>query len=102
MYKRQAIASYHRAECGLLPVLDSIGIAHLGLRIVLTVGLDCILEFDQNHQLKSKLPGVDGSYGAKTSQHGYDVLFHLISHIESMPQEELYPFVLVNSRPFLN
>lgn len=83
--------SYHSVECGLLPLLYSIGIAHLGFRIIVSAGLQELLDFHKNIEANSKIPGVHAPY----SRHDYLVLFHLVSHTETIPTEELYHYSLV-------
>ena len=85
-------ADYHSVECRLLPVLQLIGIAHLGLRIVIHFGLKKLLAFVSNHELQATIPGVHSPY--VTSD--YATMYHLVSHTEKMAVEELYQYSLVH------
>lgn len=89
---REKSACYHEFECGLEAVLNSVGIAHLGARIVLTYGLDATLSLLKDPEKVEKVPGIDGPYDIKS----YQVMFHLVSHTERMIPEELYQYALVN------
>jgi len=85
------MGSYHSSECGLHDLLNAVGIAHLGLRIVLTFGKESVLNFWKN-QSKDVIPGVDG---VPYDTSAYPVAFHLTSHTELMAPEELYQYTLV-------
>ncbi|XP_046648250.1 SET and MYND domain-containing protein 4-like [Daphnia pulicaria] len=87
---RQESSCYHNFECGLEAVLNSVGIAHLGARIVLSHGLDSVLAFLKDTDKVKKVPGIDGPYDTKS----YQVMFHLVSHTERMAPEELYQYAL--------
>ena len=54
-------------------------------------GLDKMLEYNNDTELRAKLPGVDSTYG----RIGYDILFHLVSPTESMEKLELFDFARV-------
>ena len=54
-------------------------------------GLDKVLEYHNNTEFRAKLPGVDTTYGRV----GYDILYHLVSHTETLAAEELYQYALV-------
>lgn len=84
---------YHESECGLESVLTAVGIAHLGLRVVLTFGLETVLSFLKNPELLHKLPGIDSPYDTQ----GYPVLHHLVSQTETLTAEELHQYALVNT-----
>jgi len=88
---RQESSCYHNFECGLEAVLNSVGIAHLGVRIVLSHGLDSVLAFLKDTDKVKNVPGIDGPYNTKS----YQVMFHLASHTERMAPEELYQYTLV-------
>ena len=90
---RQESSCYHNFECGLEAVLNSVGIAHLGARIVLSHGLDSVLAFLKDTDKVKKVPGIDGPYDTKS----YQVMFHLVSHTERMAPEELYQYALVRN-----
>lgn len=72
-------------------MLNSVGIAHLGLRIVVSFGLQNILSFLSNLDKVGQIPGIDGHYDTED----YSVVFHLVSHTETMIAEELYQYALV-------
>lgn len=94
---RQESSCYHNFECGLEAVLNSVGIAHLGARIVLSHGLDSVLAFLKDTDKVKKVPGIDGPYDTKS----YQVMFHLVSHTERMAPEELYQYALVRNSNLL-
>ncbi len=89
--------SYHRFECGLDVVLNSVGIAHLGVRIVLSYGLQTVLSFLEDPEKVKKIPAINGPYDTTS----YEVMFHLVAHTERMVAEELYQYALVIYRFFL-
>ena len=70
--RQLAANGYHKIECRLDAVLQSVGIAHLGLRVVLNFGLESINEMTND----------------------YAVVYNLTSHTELMPPEELYQYAL--------
>ena len=51
-------STYHQYECSGLDLLHSVGIAHLGLRVVLVTGLSHLLKFRQGPNQKTA-PKVD-------------------------------------------
>lgn len=74
------------------------GIAHLGLRIVLNFSSETVLSFLKNSELLQKMPGVDSPYDTE----GYPVLYHLVSHTETLAAEELFQYALVNFLNYFN
>jgi len=86
--RSQSWAKYHSIECGLIPVLELIGIAHLGIRIAISFGLKEVLAHVNSEESLTKLPGVDSPY--ITSD--YPTVYHLVSHTEKMAAEELYQY----------
>ncbi|XP_045027632.1 SET and MYND domain-containing protein 4-like isoform X1 [Daphnia magna] len=87
---RQESSCYHSFECGLDSVLNSVGIAHLGARIVVSYGLETLLAFLKDTEKVKKISGIDSSYDTKS----YQVMFHLVSHTERMAPDELYQYAL--------
>lgn len=69
----------------------------MGLRIVISFGLQNILSFLSNHDKVGRVPGIDGQYDTED----YSVVFHLVSHTETMVAEELYQYALVGLVSFL-
>lgn len=72
-------------------MLNSVGIAHLGARIILSYGLKTVLSFLKDTEKIDEVPGISSPYDTTN----YEVMFHLVSHTEQMVAEELYQYVLV-------
>ncbi|XP_059351666.1 SET and MYND domain-containing protein 4-like isoform X2 [Daphnia carinata] len=87
---RQESSCYHTFECGLESILNSVGIAHLGARIVVSYGLETVLGFLKDAESVKKVPGIESTYDTKS----YQVMFHLVSHTERMAPDELYQYAL--------
>ncbi|XP_021368116.1 SET and MYND domain-containing protein 4-like [Mizuhopecten yessoensis] len=90
---------YHNIECPYLDLLHSVGIAHLGVRIVLVAGLQFVLEFKKTlqsleEQKKSgilRIGGVseDGTYGR-----GYLTVYDLMPHSQHLVIDDLFQYSL--------
>ncbi len=74
--------SYHRFECGGLDVLHSVGIAHLGMRIILVTGLPKLLKFQS---AINKGESFDDSYSH---------VLGLVDHIPDLSEEDLFHYTL--------
>lgn len=79
--------SYHHWECGGMSLMSAIGVAHLGLRIVLTTGslnqiLNHALELSQNIQCD------------KTLDHFYSGVYSLVPHIQDMPLDDVFQYAV--------
>ncbi|KAJ9586076.1 hypothetical protein L9F63_020273, partial [Diploptera punctata] len=82
---------YHQWECaGGLDVMHSIGIAHLGLRVVLKAGPLSTLRA-RYAELKGKMKeGINSKYGNKSDN--YNAVYHLMPHLENMQTEDLFQY----------
>ncbi|PSN40378.1 hypothetical protein C0J52_11855 [Blattella germanica] len=91
--QRNSWDQYHQWEChGGLELLHSVGIAHLGLRVVLVTGPLPRLKIRYKNLEKSLLVGTDGKYGSKTDN--YDAVYHLMPHLEDMQPEDLFQYAM--------
>lgn len=89
--RRESWEQYHRWECGGgLEIMHSIGIAHLGLRVVLKAGPLCKLKARYTDLKGKSALGIDGKYGNKTDN--YDAVYHLMPHLEKMQTEDLFQY----------
>ncbi|VDI42526.1 Hypothetical predicted protein [Mytilus galloprovincialis] len=83
--RQQSWSIYHQIECQYLDICHSIGIAHLSLRIVLTAGLQHLLDFrdkmsaSEFYQKEDRIGGVteEGTYD-KTYLSVYDLMTHAL------------------------
>ena len=84
---------YHSYECGALPMMWSVGIAHLGLRTLLVTGpplnviqraQDAVHYFSAN---KQSLGNPDDPYSA---------VYGLVSHVENMFPEDAFQYAMVS------
>ncbi|KAL4224683.1 hypothetical protein ACF0H5_015380 [Mactra antiquata] len=85
---------YHYIECKYLTLLHSVGIAHLSLRIVITAGLNYLLDFRKKHEndiQNKQVPGFDenGQYC-----HNYLTVYKLMTHIQNMDTKDLFQYTL--------
>ncbi|CAG7833348.1 unnamed protein product [Allacma fusca] len=84
---------YHQYECGNLDLLQSVGIAHLALKVLLTAGKDQVLKVcstwgeeiirDKNIFNKDQPP--------------YTRVYSLLDHIDVMPPEDMFQYSLTAS-----
>ena len=85
---------YHQWECGRgLEIMHSIGIAHLGLRVVLKAGPLSKLRARYTALKGKTVMGVEGHYGDKTDN--YEAVYHLVPHLEDMQTEDLFQYATV-------
>ncbi|KAK3592512.1 hypothetical protein CHS0354_013846 [Potamilus streckersoni] len=85
---------YHQVECPYLDILRSVGIAHLSLRVILTAGLQFLINFKNEYQEIcseniSLVPGLDrdGQYARN-----YLTVFNLMTHTEDMNTSDLFQY----------
>ncbi|KAL3841918.1 hypothetical protein ACJMK2_020007 [Sinanodonta woodiana] len=85
---------YHKVECPYLDILRSVGIAHLSLRVILTAGLQYLIQFKKEHQEfcsgnSSLVPGLDrdGQYARN-----YLTVFDLMTHTADMNTSDLFQY----------
>jgi hypothetical protein len=98
---------YHQWEChGGLELLHSIGIAHLGLRVVLKAGPLSKLK-GSYVKLQKSASQLHDTYGDK--QDNYTAVYQLMPHLEDMQHEDLFQYTMVqllelpyNSLPLLH
>lgn len=76
---QKAWENYHRAECGYLDLLTSVGIAHLAERVVLITGIGLLEDF-----MKSR----------SSLECSYLPVYQLITHEEDMHIEDLFQYSL--------
>ncbi|GFG35904.1 hypothetical protein Cfor_05261 [Coptotermes formosanus] len=83
---------YHQWEChGGLELLHSIGIAHLGLRVVLKSGsLPTLKDFFT--KLQESGSQLQDTYGDK--QYNYKAVYQLVSHLDDMKLEDLFQYTM--------
>ena len=73
--------------------MHSIGIAHLGLRVVLKAGPLTRLTARYTDLKGMDTVGTDGKYGNKTDN--YDAVYHLMPHLERMQTADLFQYATV-------
>jgi hypothetical protein len=89
--RQESWDQYHQWECrGGLELLHSIGIAHLGLRVVLKAGPLHRLIHMKLLESGSQLPD---TYGDK--QDNYVYVYQLMPHLEDMQHEDLFQYTMV-------
>ncbi|XP_067002891.2 SET and MYND domain-containing protein 4 isoform X2 [Anabrus simplex] len=82
MCRKESWTEYHQWEChGGLELLHSIGIAHLGLRVVLKAG-----GLDRIRHCINDITIVDNTYGKKDDN--YYAVYQLMPHLEDMQPED--------------
>ena len=91
--RQESWDQYHQWEChGGLELLHSIGIAHLGLRVVLKAGsLHTLRDFVM--KLQESGSQLQDTYGDK--QYNYKAVYQLVSHLEDMKREDLFQYTMV-------
>lgn len=83
-------SSYHQWECGAIGLMSAVGVAHLGLRIILTTGLPGkVLGRSQaaSHMKHSSFGNLEDSYST---------VYSLLPHVEDMPLEDLFQYTAVS------
>lgn len=85
----ESCASYHRWECGAIDLMSAVGVAHLGLRVVLLTGLpDKVL--DRSHAASHLINSSKGSFG--NLEDPYSTVYSLLPHIEDMSLDDLFQY----------
>ncbi|XP_064634402.1 SET and MYND domain-containing protein 4-like isoform X2 [Lineus longissimus] len=89
--KSKSWETYHQYECGYLNLFHSVGIAHLSLRIVLTAGLQYLLESKDDYKSTEQVPGLtkEGVY-----DFGYPSVYHLMPHSDKMKVEDVFQYTM--------
>jgi hypothetical protein len=94
--RQQSWDHYHQWEChGGLELLDSIGIAHLGLRVVLKAGPLCRLSSIRT-ELQESVSQLPDPYGDKRDNYRY--VYQLMLHLDDMQHEDLFQYTMVQLR----
>lgn len=90
--RQESWDQYHQWEChGGLELLHSIGIAHLGLRVVLKAGsLHALRDFFMKIQESGSQ--LEDTYGDKRCS--YKAVYQLVSHLEDMKHEDLFQYTM--------
>jgi hypothetical protein len=91
--RQESWDQYHQWEChGGLELLNSIGIAHLGLRVVLKAGPLHRLRGIRT-KLQESVSQLQDPYGDK--QDNYRYVYQLLPHLQDMQHEDLFQYTLV-------
>ncbi|XP_076450238.1 protein-lysine N-methyltransferase SMYD4-like [Babylonia areolata] len=92
-------ATYHHVECRYQDLLHSVGIAHLSLRIVLTMGLPSLLDFlDRREERESLVPeAIPGVTQEGRYERNYLSVFDLMTHTDDMVIDDLFQYSLTAS-----
>ena len=77
-------ASYHQHECSGLHLLHSVGVAHLGLRVLLVTGLPRLLKFRSS--INSNSPASEQ----------YRRVYDLATHIDDLEAEDLFQYAVTS------
>lgn len=99
--RNQSWNEYHQYECGSFDLLHSIGIAHLGLRVVLVAGLERLTALQKAGLLVSEdniACTPNEKYGNKDNN--YIAVYNLLTHINNMKTGDTFQYALV-SVPYL-
>ncbi|XP_021932938.1 SET and MYND domain-containing protein 4-like isoform X1 [Zootermopsis nevadensis] len=90
--RQESWDQYHQWEChGGLELLHSIGIAHLGLRVILKAGPLPKLK-GSYMKLQKSLPQLEDTYGDK--EDNYRAVYHLMPHLEDMQHQDLFQYAM--------
>ena len=81
--RSQSWISYHQHECSGLDLLHSVGVAHLGLRIVLVTGFAKLLKFRS-------------SKSEAAASADYRRVYDLLTHIDSLDAEDLFQYTVTS------
>ena len=73
--------------------MHSIGIAHLGLRVVLKAGPLSRLRARYTDLKGNSTVGIQSKYGNKTDN--YEAVYHLMPHLMDMQTEDLFQYAMV-------
>ena len=91
--EKNAHERYHRWECGGILLMSAIGIAHLGLRIILVTGATSQLLEKANSASQSRLSSKQtlGSPGDP-----YSTVYSLVPHINEMQPSDIFQYFAVS------
>ncbi|CAG2061728.1 unnamed protein product, partial [Timema podura] len=97
--RQESWEDYHQWEChGGLQLFHSVGIAHLGLRVVLRAGnLQSVRQKWEKLKDDVNLPGVAGTE-LRDKDDCYKSVYHLMSHLEDMERDDYLQYALVRGR----
>jgi hypothetical protein len=91
--RQESWDQYHQWEChGGLEVLHSVGIAHLGVRVILKAGSLTTLR-DFHVKLQESGFQLQDTYGDRN--YNYKAVYQLVSHLEDMKHEDLFQYAMV-------
>ncbi|CAL8095743.1 unnamed protein product [Orchesella dallaii] len=89
-----ASESYHYNECTWLDLMNSVGIGHLAVRIILTAGVENVLHCVQRHSEMADVRNLNiFSKGADK----YSRVYSLLDHVNDMYEEDLFQYALAAS-----
>nr|CAD7444071.1 unnamed protein product [Timema bartmani] len=93
--REESWEDYHHWEChGGLQLFHSVGIAHLGLRVVLRAGnLRSVRQKWEKLKDDVNLPGVDGTE-LRDKDDCYKSVYHLVSHLGEMERDDYLQYAL--------
>ncbi|KAL8614446.1 hypothetical protein ACOMHN_007782 [Nucella lapillus] len=87
-------ATYHHVECRYMDLLHSVGIAHLSLRIVLTMGLPSLQDFLEQREEGCAPGSIAGVTEEGRYERNYLAVFDLMTHSQDMAVEDLFQYSL--------
>ncbi|KAK3913191.1 SET and MYND domain-containing protein 4 [Frankliniella fusca] len=89
--EKAACSSYHHWECGGISLMSAVGVAHLGLRIILATGPPS--EILEKADIASQCSQADRK-GIGCFQDSYSAVHSLIPHIEDMALDDIFQYAV--------